>query len=65
MKKVYEVRVVACGREGLTEVKLGTVEDWDSLKNLLCSLLISLKGDGLESVIITPLEIGAEKSEQA
>jgi hypothetical protein len=65
MKKVYEVRVVACGKAGLTEVKLETVEDWDSLKNLLCSLLISLKGDGLESVIITPLEIGAEKPEQA
>jgi hypothetical protein len=63
MKKVYEVRIAACGRIGLTEVKLGTVEDWDSLKDLLYNLLTSLKGDGLESVTITPLEI--EEPEQA
>jgi hypothetical protein len=63
MKKVYEVRILACGKIGLTEVKLGIVEDLDSLKILLHSLLSLLKGDGLESVIITPFEV--EEPEQA
>jgi len=62
MKKVYEIRIVACSKEGLTEVKLGVVEDLDSLKTLVCDLLTLLKGDELESVTITPLEVEPEQA---
>jgi hypothetical protein len=57
------IRVPVKGQ--LTEVPLGVVKDWETLKGLLYALLFSLKGTEIEHIIITPVEIEQETSEQA
>jgi hypothetical protein len=67
MKKaiVYDIRIRARSKRGISEVNLGIAENWDGLKTVLYSLLEVIRPDALDSIVITPLEVQIEEQEQA
>jgi hypothetical protein len=58
MARVFDVKITTTNEGSRREVPLLTTSDWDNLKNLLYSLLVSPEEIDFVTVIITPLEVG-------
>jgi hypothetical protein len=63
--RIFDIKITTPSEGSRREVPLVVINDWDDLKNLLYSLLVTPTEIDFINIIITPLDLEPEEEEQA